>query len=109
MRNSRIEALVEVVANHTGYTPKQIRGPGRTRSLVDARHAVMRLARDEGFSLSEIGGALGRDHTSVHHGCRRAAREIVRSAGEWMAFVQLAERWWRGSAPVRRYRVEVGS
>lgn len=42
----------------------------RKRASVWARYCVMYAMRLEGFSLPQIGAALGRDHSTVSHGIR---------------------------------------
>lgn len=49
-----------------------IYGPSRSRDIAWTRFAVMSEAQRRGYSLSRIGDALGRDHTSIMHGIRRA-------------------------------------
>lgn len=49
-----------------------IYGPCRSRDVAWTRFAVMNEAHRRGYSLTRIGDALGRDHTSVMHGVRRA-------------------------------------
>lgn len=40
----------------------------RDQHLVAARHAAMALLREIGLTLPEIGRALNRDHSTIHHG-----------------------------------------
>ncbi len=79
-RNARHTGLtmmevVEAVARASGLDCKDLLGRRRTRPLARARHLAMYLVREmcPGASLPAIGYLLDRDHTTVLHGCRRAA------------------------------------
>ena len=52
-------------ANRLGYTSQQICGARRTKELVNARFVIARQYADQGHSLSQIGRAMNRDHTSI--------------------------------------------
>lgn len=52
-------------------TVREIMGRGRSHSVVAARKAVMRQLRADGFSTSQIGRWMGRDHSTVVHATRR--------------------------------------
>jgi chromosomal replication initiator protein len=50
-----------------------IKGSNRSRIACHARLVVMHILRNEGWSLSQIGRALGgRCHTTIMHGVNRA-------------------------------------
>jgi hypothetical protein len=72
------EADLEEIATAGGATLTLLRGPSRSRPLVELRRAAARYLRSRGCSLPEIGAALNRDHTSILH----LLRTPVRSAGE---------------------------
>jgi hypothetical protein len=67
------DILAEVCAEY-GITPEEIKGPGRKRYHAVPRQEFMLRCHETGRSLPEIGRFLGRDHTTVLHGCR-VARE----------------------------------
>lgn len=70
-----VKAYVDAVAEATGLQPRVIYGASRKRQIAMARQLVMFLAHRDGVSLSTIGRALNRDHTTVLHGVRcEAAR-----------------------------------
>lgn len=54
-------------ANHK-TTIKCVMGESRSRPDVYARREVMRRLRDDGFSYSQIGRWLDRDHSTVMFG-----------------------------------------
>jgi len=64
-----IDLILSTVAEITGISINEIVGDKRSRSIVDARHLVMYLARElTDASLPKIGERIGgRDHTTVLH------------------------------------------
>lgn len=70
-----IRAIVDAVCATTGLTRTDLTSARRTPEIVEARSTVFWLARElTGSSYEAIGAAVGnRDHTTVLHGCDRAA------------------------------------
>lgn len=68
-----IRRVLDVVAEAYGMTRHDLVGAGRTKPVVEPRHAAMWLARKlTNHSLPAIGRAIGRrDHTTVLSGIRR--------------------------------------
>jgi chromosomal replication initiation ATPase DnaA len=61
-----IDVIFDAACIATGSDPRDIRGARRTRLLVDKRRFIAAKMRAEGYSLPEIGRALGgRHHTTV--------------------------------------------
>ena len=65
-----VHQIVDAVAEATGISAKRIMSQRRDAPTARARQIVMYEARQQGLSFSQIGAALGRDHTSVMHGVR---------------------------------------
>jgi hypothetical protein len=86
----RMTEVVDAVARAGGLRPKDLLGRGQARPLTRARQLAMHLLRAlcPGASLPAIGHLLGRDHTTVLYGCRRAAALLARDA----AYRELRER-----------------
>jgi chromosomal replication initiation ATPase DnaA len=63
-----ISDVVAVVAKHFNKPKHALVGRGRDLEITRARHVAQYLCRRFGHSLSQIGRAFGRDHTSVLHG-----------------------------------------
>jgi hypothetical protein len=59
------ETDLEEIAAAGGGTLALLRGPSRSRPLVELRRQAALYLRSRGCSLSEIGAALNRDHTSI--------------------------------------------
>lgn len=74
-----VSRVVGCVARHFGLGAADLTGPARHRHLLWPRHLAMHLAREScGLSLPAVGRAFGgRNHTSVLHACRRAARRLA--------------------------------
>lgn len=66
-------AVMEEYCARTGFTPEQLKGPDRHRSVAHARQELMALLREQtDKSTTWIGRFLGgRDHTTVLHGVKR--------------------------------------
>ncbi len=61
------EADLEEIAEAAGASLAMLRGRSRRRALVELRRIGARYLRTRGCSLPEIGGLLGRDHTTILH------------------------------------------
>ncbi len=68
-------AHVELIAAAAGMTGADIRGPGRTREVVEVRRVVAHYMRGQGLTLPAIGRYLGRDHTTVLNLLSRPPRQ----------------------------------
>jgi chromosomal replication initiation ATPase DnaA len=64
--------IVESVARRHGVSVDGLLGRARTAPLAAARHDLMCCLWASGVAYAEIGRLLGRDHTTVMHGVRRA-------------------------------------
>ena len=78
----RMAEVLEAVARAADLAPEQLLGPGHNRSTARPRQLVMYLLRTlcAGASLPTIGYFLGRDHTTVLYGCRKAETLLQRDA-----------------------------
>ncbi len=67
---STVSKIVDAVSEATGIPARHILSQKRTAAVARARQIVMYEARQAGLSLTQIGDAMGRDHTTVMHGIR---------------------------------------
>lgn len=68
----KVMAVVSAWCDETGFTLKQLQGPGKGPRLIAARHGLMWVLRRRlGMSYTEIGLALRRHHTTVMHGVEK--------------------------------------
>jgi chromosomal replication initiation ATPase DnaA len=73
-KSERLHLYASHAASRHGVAVDDILSRSRKSKHVAARKEVMHLYRDAGFSLKQIGLALGRDHTTVLHGLRKFDR-----------------------------------
>jgi chromosomal replication initiator protein len=75
VETSPLDRVLAAVCEAFKVKPKEVRGKSRLRSIVQARHVAMALARDPvGLPLKTIGAYFGgRDHSTVLHACRVVA------------------------------------
>ena len=115
----RISQIIDCVCGHFRVTRAQIFGQDRHKTIAMARQIAMRLARDEGYSLHELGRAFVRDHSTCLSACQAVARRVARDdhpafAREWSACVlkwnqrlaQIEPLLAEAGPPVARVRVE---
>jgi len=72
--------VLAAVARAGNVGRDEIAGVSQGRRLTPLRQLTMYLLRElcDGASLPAIGHFLGRDHTTVHYGCRKAAERLRR-------------------------------
>ena len=64
--------IMAATAEYFETTVEELRGPGKTRALAQARQIAMYLCRElTDLSLPRIGEAFGRDHTTVMYAERK--------------------------------------
>lgn len=72
LAGGRVRPLLCVVANYYDLSPIDVTSRRKDAQAVCARAVTMFLARQlTRQSFAAIGRALGRDHSTVVHGCRR--------------------------------------
>lgn len=71
--------VVEIVARQHNLHAHDLTGPRRDGHINNARQIAMYLAREmTGASLTQIGDAFGRKHTTVLHGCNKVMEDLER-------------------------------
>jgi hypothetical protein len=60
-------ALIDRVANAFEISHGELIGSGRSRKFIAARAVVARVLRHRGWSTSQIGKVLRRDHSTIIH------------------------------------------
>lgn len=68
-----VKPFVDEVSAATGIPARLFYGVDRRAHVVAARHLVFYAAHRAGISLSAIGRALNRDHTTVRYGVAKEA------------------------------------
>lgn len=97
----RLADIIAAALDVSGVDRAVLMSPLRKRQVSTLRHAIAIVGKECGQSLTRIGTALGRDHSSVLNGQRKAADRMRRDP-DFAALVQ-AIRDWR---PVERVAVE---
>jgi len=70
--------IMAATAEYFEITVEELRGPGKTRPLAQARQVAMYLCRElTDLSLPKIGQAFGRDHTTVMYAERKIRAEMA--------------------------------
>ena len=92
-----MHAIARAAARHFRVKVSDMRGPGRSRSLVVARDVAMYAARRWGQkSYEEIGRYFGgRDHSTVLHGCRKTEKAIDADPSIRQAVERLQSTVWK--------------
>jgi chromosomal replication initiator protein len=66
-----INEIITATAQHYGLTPDDLRGPETSFNFARPRQVAMWIACEHfNFAYSEMGRALGRDHSTILHGIR---------------------------------------
>jgi len=74
--NMSMDIIQRVVAEDFHLTPNDLKGKKKSSAFVRARHIAIYLCRElTEYSLTEIGQAFGRDHTTVLHSHRLIEEE----------------------------------
>jgi chromosomal replication initiation ATPase DnaA len=60
-----LQREMDAIHSATGVTIWEVQGKSRLRTIVQARHALMRRLRQLGWSYPAIGAATGRHHSTV--------------------------------------------
>lgn len=74
-----ISAIIADVAKNTGIPKATLLSPERTRSVVHSRQLAMWMARREGLSLTQIGNAFRRHHTTVLYAIRAVDARLAKA------------------------------
>ncbi|MGE2835475.1 chromosomal replication initiator protein DnaA [Mycobacterium sp. SMC-4] len=71
-------AIMAATAEYFETSVDELRGPGKTRALAQARQIAMYLCRElTDLSLPKIGQAFGRDHTTVMYAEKKIRAEMA--------------------------------
>lgn len=62
------------LAEGYGYTVVDILGPKRSKHLVYVRNLCVFMLRDKGYSTTEIGRIMNRDHSTIVHALNKVAK-----------------------------------
>jgi chromosomal replication initiation ATPase DnaA len=60
-------AEIDAIAELHGYTLADILGKRKQRPLVEVRRKCVVMLREKGYSTTEIGRIMNRDHSTICH------------------------------------------
>ena len=76
-----LDSLIAATSVRFHVNEKLLLGPSRLRNVVWPRQVAMYVARQAGFTFTEIGAYFGdRDHTTVMHSCDRVEKALATDA-----------------------------
>lgn len=58
---------IEAIAKVYGYTVDDILGKSKLKALVAVRRQCVNMLREKGYSTTEIGRIMNRDHSTICH------------------------------------------
>lgn len=68
--------IIKGVSSYYGVSEKVLKGPLRTKTVVEVRWVAMQQIHEETtLSLTEIGGLFNRDHATVCHALKQLEKE----------------------------------
>ena len=68
----RARPVIMAILKSAKVTEAEFASDIRTERIAHTRQIIMAALHDRGFSTTQIGALLGRDHTTVIHGIRAA-------------------------------------
>ncbi|MBR1560267.1 MAG: chromosomal replication initiator protein DnaA [Clostridia bacterium] len=81
-RKITCELIIGVVADKYGLQPADLTGKRRSQDIALARQVAMYICREmTDSSTTAIGRAIGRDHTTVLHGCEKVEKDMGEDYG----------------------------
>lgn len=60
-------AMIDTIARDNGFTLADIIGPRKHKKLSAVRHLCVLMLREKGYSTTEIGRIMNRDHSTIVH------------------------------------------
>lgn len=69
---------IEVIANAYDYTAEDVLGKSKLKALVAVRRRCVVMLREKGYSTTEIGRIMRRDHSTICH-----ALSVAKLNGEY--------------------------
>lgn len=71
-------SILAITAEYFDISVDELRGPGKTRAIAQARQISMYLCRElTDLSLPKIGETFDRDHTTVMYAERKIRKEMA--------------------------------
>lgn len=65
-------AAIEAIAQEHGFTAEDILGKSKFKMLVKVRRKCVVMLREKGYSTTEIGRIMKRDHSTIVHSLQKS-------------------------------------
>lgn len=66
--------LIDAIAQEHGYTVDDIIGKLRFKRVVAVRRLCILALREKGYSTTEIGRIMNRDHNTIYHALNKEVK-----------------------------------
>jgi chromosomal replication initiator protein len=66
---------IEAIAKLYDYTVEDVLGKSKLKGLVAVRRKCVVMLRDKGYSTTEIGRIMNRDHSTICHALQKSKAE----------------------------------
>ena len=66
---------IEAIAKEYDYTVEDVLGKSKLKALVTVRRKCVVMLRDKGYSTTEIGRIMNRDHSTICHALQKSKAE----------------------------------
>jgi chromosomal replication initiator protein len=66
---------IEAIAKLYDYTVEDVLGKSKLKALVAVRRKCVVMLRDKGYSTTEIGRIMNRDHSTICHALQKSKAE----------------------------------
>lgn len=67
---------MEAIAKEYDYTAADVVGKNRQKKLVEVRRKCVVMLREKGYSTTEIGRIMNRDHSTIVHSLQKSKAEV---------------------------------
>lgn len=67
--------IIDHVASEYGHDRNDVLGPRKFKVLIEIRSHCIKLFREQGYSTTEIGRIMNRDHTTIVHALQKMAKQ----------------------------------
>lgn len=74
-------AEIDAIAEMYDYTLADILGKSKNRTLVKVRRKCVVMLREKGYSTTEIGRIINRDHSTIVHSLQKSRAEMELANG----------------------------
>jgi len=74
---------IEAIANAYDYTAEDVLGKSKLKALVAVRRRCVVMLREKGYSTTEIGRIMRRDHSTICHALKKYEQEEIKALARY--------------------------